>query len=101
MIHIKKATIIFFLLITSVITEVETEPEKRLLVSNRKTFLYYSGLSVSEGLDRETNELQMNLDSFNKDIFKKCRYCHHVFAIKNKFEKDEETCNACIKLLEK
>ena len=70
-------------------------------MSNRKTFLYYSGLSVSEGLDTEANELQMNLDSFNKDIFKKCRYCHHVFAIKKKFEKDEETCNACIKLLEK
>ena len=43
----------------------------------------------------------MNLERFDKDIFKKCTYCHQVFAIKKKFEKDEKTCNACAKLLEK
>ena len=73
----------------------------KLLMSNRKSLLYYTRLSVSEGLDTETNKPQMKLERFNKDIFKKCRYCHHVFAIKKNFEKDKETCNACVKPLEK
>ena len=38
-------------------------------MNNRKSFMYYSCLSVSEGLDTETNELQMNLERFDKDIF--------------------------------
>ena len=63
--------------------------------------MYYSRFSVSEGLDTETNELQMNLERFDKDIFKKCTYCHQVFAIKKNVKKDEKTCNACVKLLEK
>ena len=63
--------------------------------------MYYSRFSVSEGLDTETNKLQMNLERFDKDIFKKCTYCHQVFAIKKNFKKDEKTCNACVKLLEK
>ena len=70
-------------------------------MSNRKSFLYYTRLSVSEGLDTETNKLEMNFERFNKYIFKKCRYCHHVFSIKKIFEKDKETCNACVKPLEK
>ena len=70
-------------------------------MNNRKSFLYYSRLTVSEGSDTETNELQMNLERFGKDIFKKCTYCHQVFAIKKKFEKDNKTCNACVQLLEK
>ena len=63
--------------------------------------MYYSRSSVLEGLDTETNELQMNFKRFDKDIFKKCTYCHQVFAIKKNFKKDEKTCNACVKLLEK
>ena len=43
----------------------------------------------------------MNLEHFDKDILKKCTYCHQLFAIKKNFEKDEKTCNACAKLLEK
>ena len=38
-------------------------------MNNRKSFLYYSRLTVSEGSDTETNELQMNLERFGKDIF--------------------------------
>ena len=53
----------------------------------RKSFLCYSRLSVSKGLDTETNELQMNLEHFDKDIFKKCTYCHQVFAVKKKLKK--------------
>ena len=70
-------------------------------MNNRISFLYYLRLTVSEGLDTETNELWMNLEHFDKDILKKCTYCHQLFAIKKNFEKDEKTCNACAKLLEK
>ena len=38
-------------------------------MSDRKSFLHYSRLGVSEGLNTETDELNMNLDRFNKDIF--------------------------------
>ena len=70
-------------------------------MSNKKSFLYYSRLSVSEGLNTETNELQMHLGRFDKDIFKKCKYCIQVLAIKKTFDKDKDICNACVKLLEK
>ena len=58
-------------------------------MNNRKSFFYYLRLSVSEGLDTETNKLQMNLEHFDKDIFKKYTYCHQVFAIKNNLKKDK------------
>ena len=50
----------------------------------KKSYLYYLRLSIQEGLDTETNELQMILDSFDKDIFKNCSHCSHVFFIKKK-----------------
>ena len=53
-------------------------------MSNKKLFLYYSRLSISEGLNTETNELQMHLGRFDKDIFKNCKCCIQVFAIKKK-----------------
>ena len=58
-------------------------------------------LTLDQGLDIETNELQMNLGRFDKDIFKKCSHCSQVFFIKKFFKIDEDTCNACAKLLEK
>ena len=70
-------------------------------MSDRKSFLHYSCLGVSEGLNTETDELEMNLSQFNKDIFKKCLYCQQAFAIKKNFERDEKTCNVCVGLLGK
>ena len=63
--------------------------------------MHYSRLGVLEGLSTETYELEMNLDRFNKDIFKKCSYCQQVFAIKKNFERDKKICNVCVGLLEK
>ena len=51
-------------------------------MSFKKFYLYYSRLSVQEGLDTEINELQMHLGRLDKDIFKKCGHCHQVFIIK-------------------
>ena len=70
-------------------------------MSDRKSFLHYSRLGVSEGLNTETDELEMNLGQVNKDIFKKCLYCQQAFAIKKIFERDEKTCNVCVGLLGK
>ena len=56
---------------------------------------------LDQGLDIETNKLQMNLGRFDKDIFKKCSHCSQVFFIKKNFKIDEDTCNTCAKLLEK
>ena len=44
-------------------------------MSNKKSFLYYSRLSVSEGLNTETKKLQIHLGQFDKDFFKTCKYC--------------------------
>ena len=38
-------------------------------MNHRKFYPYYSRLSVGKGLDTETNELQMHLGRFDKDIF--------------------------------
>ena len=43
----------------------------------------------------------MKLGHFDKDIFKNCSHCSQVFFIKKKIKMDEDTCNACVKLLEK
>ena len=56
-------------------------------MSDRKSFLHYSRLGVSEGLNTETDELEMNLGQVNKDIFKKCLYCQQVLLSK-KFLKE-------------
>ena len=56
-------------------------------MSNKKSFLYYSRLSVSEGRNTEPKTSQLCLERFDKDIYKKCRQCCQVFAIKKKFKK--------------
>ena len=73
----------------------------RLLLNFKKSYLHYSRLTIQEGLDTETNELQMHLGQFDKDILKKRGHCRQVFTIKKKFKIDEDACNAFVKLLEK
>ena len=58
-------------------------------------------MSVSEGLNTESEILQLCLERFDKGIYKKCGHCHQVFAIKKIFEKDNEACNVCFELLQK
>ena len=67
----------------------------------KKSYIYHWRISVQECLDTETNEIQMNLNCFDKNIFKKSPHCHQVFIIKKIFQIHKDTCNACIKLLEK
>ena len=43
-------------------------------MNDQESFLHYSRLGVSEGLNTETDKLEMNSDQFNKNIFKECSY---------------------------
>ena len=58
-------------------------------MSNKKLFLYYSHLSVSEGLNTESKTSQLCLERFDEDIYKKCRLCRQVFGIKKKNKKKD------------
>ena len=56
-------------------------------MTNKKSFLCYSRLSVSEGINTESKTSQLCLERFDRDIYKKCRQCRQVFAIKKKLKK--------------
>ena len=62
-------------------------------MSYKKSYICYWCISIQERLDTETNEIQMNLDCFDKNIFKKCPHCHQFLIIKNFFYIVEDTCN--------
>ena len=50
-------------------------------MSNKKSFLYYLRLSISECLNTESKTSQLCLERFDKDIYKQCRQCRLAFAI--------------------
>ena len=70
-------------------------------MSNYKSFLYYSHISVSEGLNTELKTSELCLERYDKEIYKKCGHCRQVIEIKKKFKEDTDTCNVCFKLLQK
>ena len=70
-------------------------------MSNKKSFLYYSHVSVSEGLSTEYKISELCLERFDKELNKKCRNCHQVFEIQKKFKNDDDSCNMCFELLQK
>ena len=70
-------------------------------MSNKKSFFYYSGLSVSEGISTESKTLQLCLERFDKDIYKKCRQCRQVLANEKNFKKDDDVCDVYFELLQK
>ena len=69
-------------------------------MSNKKSFLYYLCLSVSEGLNTELKTSQLYLERLDKDIYKKCNQCCQVFAIKKKLKKTTILAK-CFELLQK
>ena len=69
-------------------------------MSNPKSFLYYSRISVSEGLNTEL-KTEICLERYDKETYKKCGYCHQVIEIKKNFKEDTDTCDVCFKLLQK
>ena len=66
---------------------------------NKKYFIYYCRVSVSEGLNTELPTIQLMLEKYDKGVYQKCRYCCCVIEIKKAFNEEKDTCNMCMKLL--
>ena len=66
---------------------------------NKKYFIYYCCVSVSEGLNTELSSSQLMLEKYDKKVYQKCRYCHFVVEIEKAFKEEEDTCNMSLKLL--
>ena len=49
---------------------------------NYKSFLYYSRISVSEGLNTELKTSELCLERYDKEIYKKCGHLRQVIEIK-------------------
>ena len=54
-------------------------------MSNYKSFLYYSCISVSGELNTELKTSELCLERYNKEIYKKCEHCRQVIKIKKMF----------------
>ena len=67
---------------------------------NKKHFIYYNRVSVSEGLNTELCTSELMLDNYDKEIYQRCRYCCCVIEIKKAFKEDKDTCNMCVRLLQ-
>ena len=59
-------------------------------MSNYKSFLYYSHISVSEGLNTELKTSELCLERYDKEIYKKCGQCRQVIEIKKIFKEVTE-----------
>ena len=70
-------------------------------MSNYKSFLYYSHISVSEGLNTELKRSELCLERYDKEIYIKCGHCRQVIQIKKNFKEDTDTCDVYFKLLQK
>ena len=68
--------------------------------SNKKYFIYYSCLSVKEGLNIELDTYELILDKYNKDVYRRCRHCCCVIETKKSLKKDSSVCDMCFKLLQ-
>ena len=59
------------------------------------TFIYYSRISIKEGLDIDNDK------PYIKDTNRKCSCCKEVFIISKNFEFDEQICNECYNIKSK
>ena len=67
---------------------------------NKKYFIYYSCVSVKQGLNIESNTSELMLDKSNKEVYERCRYCCCVTEIKKDLTENSFVCDACFKLLQ-
>ena len=52
-------------------------------------------------MNTELKTSELRLESYHKEIYKKCTHCRQVIEIKKKIKEDTDTCDACFKLLQK
>lgn len=64
-----------------------------------KDYIYYSRISIKEGLDVESQKLHLKI--YDKNITRHRLRCRQAFIIKKKFEFNNIVCNECEKPLEK
>ena len=67
---------------------------------DKKYFIHYCRVSVKEGLNTDLSTSQLMLDTYDKEVYQRCRYCCCVIEIKKAFKEDASTCNMCFKLLQ-
>ena len=60
-----------------------------------KKFIYYSGISIKEGLDISSK----NLWTYSKAKSQKCSLCSQLFIISKNFNNDHKICNECHKIV--
>ena len=70
-------------------------------MSKKKSFLYYSRVSVSEGLSTEYKISELCQERFDKELNKKCRNCHQIFEIQKNFKNDDDSCDMRFELSQK
>ena len=58
---------------------------------NKKYFVYYSRVSISEGPNTELCTSELMLDKYDKEVYQRCRYCCCVIEIKKAFTEDKNT----------
>ena len=68
-------------------------------MSDKKSLIYYSCISVSEGLNTGSTTQELCLEKYDKEIYKKCKHCHLIAEIKKQNKKDINTWDMCFKLL--
>ena len=56
---------------------------------NKKHFIYYNRISVSEDLNTELCTSELMLDNYDKEMYQRCRYCCCVIEIKKVFKEDK------------
>ena len=66
---------------------------------NKKSFIHYCRVSVSEGLNIELETSELMLEKFNKEVYQGCKHCHCTLEIIKAFKEDKTVCNMCINLL--
>ena len=66
----------------------------------KKYFIHYCRVSVKEGLNTDLSTSQLMFDTYDKEVYQRCRYCCCVIEIKKAFKEDASTCNMCFKLLQ-
>ena len=66
---------------------------------NKKSFIHYCCVSVSEALNIELETSELVLEKFNEEFYQKCKHCHCTLEIIKAFKEDKTVCDMCINLL--
>ena len=66
---------------------------------HKKYFIHYCKVSVSDGLNTELCTSDLMLQKFDKEVFRRCGFCHYTIEIKKAFTKEKDVCDYCLSLL--